>query len=86
MITAILHASGSAKVNPYTAFRLALILIGPLLIMLGSVKHIKVLPINSPIPARNGYKGLPIPCNELRKTKRAPKIKYNDISQYVNQL
>ena len=65
IITAKLQANGSAKVNPKIALLLASTEIGPLFNIGGKIKQIAVLAINSAIPASNGYKDLPIPCNEF---------------------
>ena len=82
IITAKLQANGSAKVNPKIALLLASTEIGPLFNIGGKIKQIAVLAINSAIPASNGYKDLPIPCNEFLNTNSVPRMKYNDKSQY----
>ena len=82
IITAKLQANGSAKVNPKIALLLASTEIGPLFNIGGKIKQIAVLAINSAIPASNGYKDLPIPCNEFLKTNSVPRMKYNYKSQY----
>ena len=82
IITAKLQANGSAKVNPKIALLLASTEIGPLFNIGGKIKQIAVLAINSAIPASNGYKDLPIPCNEFLKINSVPRMKYNDKSQY----
>ena len=82
IITAKLQANGSAKVNPKIALLLASTEIGPLFNIGGKIKQIAVLAINSAIPASNGYKDLPIPCNEFLKKNSVPRMKYNDKSQY----
>ena len=82
MMTAKLHATGSAKANPKTDDLEALISIGPPLISYCKIKHTKTLAINSPTPAKNGYIAFPIPWRLFLNTNKVPKIKYSDKSQY----